>query len=93
MPPEVLEYLGVWTAITSSCIVVLVGMKIFLNHRRDILIDRNSSEETRALVDDVLVLREEVTFLRAGLEEVTERLEFHERLLTKAAEEPIETPV
>ena len=96
MPPEMLEYLGVWgiwAAIISCCIVVLFGVKIFLNHRRDILIGRSSTEEQKALADEVFTLREEVAYLRDGLEEMSERFEFHERLLTKAAEESADTPV
>jgi hypothetical protein len=93
MPPGVLDFFYTFVPLTTSCVVGLVGMKIFLNYRRDILIGRSSGEETKNLVEDVSVLREEVLFLREGLEDVTERLEFHERLLTKAVEEPFSTPV
>ena len=93
MPPGVLDFLATFVPITTSCIVGLVGMKIFLNYRRDILIGQSSGEETKKLAEDVAGLRDEVLFVRDGLEEVAERLEFHERLLTKATEEADSTPV
>ncbi len=93
MPPGVWNFFEVFVPITTSCVVILVGMKIFLNYRRDVLMGQSSSEETKNLVEEVTMLRDEVVLLRDGLEEVAERLEFHERLLTKAAEEPVDTPV
>lgn len=93
MPPGVFDFLTVFIPITTSCIVGLVGMKIFLNYRRDVLVDRNRGEENKNLVENMTMLREEMLFLREGFEEVSERLEFHERLLTKAAEKPVDTPV
>ena len=93
MPPGLLNFLEVFVPVTTSCVVGLVGMKIFLNYRRDVLLGQSSSEENKGLAEDVSMLRDEVVFLRDGLEEVSERLEFHERFLTKAAEEPVDTPV
>ena len=88
MPQQVLDFLGPFLAITASSVVFLVGMKIYLNYRRDVRIGQGGGEETKNLVEDVSRLHDEVLFLRDGLEEVSERLEFHERLLTKATVEP-----
>ncbi|UCG86507.1 MAG: hypothetical protein JSW71_21845 [Gemmatimonadota bacterium] len=92
MPPQVLDFLGPFLAITTSCVVILTGMKIYLNYRRDVQINKNSRDETKNLVEDLSRLQDEVLLLRDGLEDVNERLEFHERLLTRATEEKVDTP-
>lgn len=93
MPPEVLEFLGPFAAITTSCILGLVGLKVFLNYRRDVRIAQIRADSDKKLSEEVSMLREEVCFLRDGVEEANDRLEFHDRLLTRGAEESVSTPV
>ena len=66
--------------------MALVGIKMRLNYLRDIRLGK-TTEETRQLEEEVNSLRDEVLYLRDGLDDMAERIEFHERLLTKAAED------
>jgi hypothetical protein len=94
MTPELLELIAPIVVIPSVGIMVLVGIKMRLNYLRDLRVGQSiAGEETQRLVDEVSSLRDEVLFLREGFEELNERIGFHERLLTKAAEVEADTPV
>jgi len=93
MPELVFDYIAIWMGIPFGCAAAVVGWKMFLNHRRDILLGENASAETKSLAENVGALRDEVLCLHESIEEMRERLEFHERRLIKAEEESFSTPV
>ena len=91
MPPEVLDLLAPIIILPTLGTMVLIGIKMRLNYLRDIRLG-TTTEETRQLEEEVNNLRDEVLYLREGLDDMAERIEFHERLLTKAAEDEPRPP-
>lgn len=86
MSPELLDLLAPIIILPTLGTLVLIGIKMRLNYLRDIRLGK-TAEENRQLEEEVANLRDEVLYLREGMDDMSERIEFHERLLTKAKDE------
>jgi len=83
MSPGELETLAILTAFFGSGTFVLIGLKMFLNYRAR-RITGAGSEDVRQLQESVEELRRGLADTRAELADVHERMDFAERLLTRA---------
>jgi len=70
----------------GSGVLVLIGLKMFLSHRARRM-GSGGGEQLHQLADVVDELRRDVADTRVELTDVQERLDFAERLLTKARDE------
>ncbi|UCD25741.1 MAG: hypothetical protein JSW51_07465 [Gemmatimonadota bacterium] len=86
MSPEILEAIGPLFGITAVGILVLIGMRMRYKYKIDSM-QRPSSEQANRLTEAVDGLYEQAQALREEVNELQERLDFHERLLTKAKQE------
>jgi hypothetical protein len=97
MPPEAFEAVAAFAGLTSIGIVVLVGMKMRLNHKIQMLKAKGGGEGLDRLADSVEALTDEVRALRDENAELHERVDFAERLLSqgrppKPSDDPVSTP-
>ena len=84
MPPEVIVALGESLGITTLGAFVLMGMRVRLKAK--------SSEPPKKLTEAMEGLYDQNQALREDVAELQERLDFHERLLTRGRE-PVNTSV
>jgi hypothetical protein len=83
MSPGALETLAVLTAFFGSGTFVLIGLKMFLTYRAK-RFSAVGGDQLRQLAETVQDLRRDLADTRAELSDVHERLDFAERLLTRA---------
>jgi len=88
MDPQVLEIVGPVVAILGIGSMILIGIKMRYTHLRDTRHQQVGLEELERLAEDIERLRDEVRLLREESADMSERLEFTERVLSrgKAAE-------
>ncbi len=86
MPPEAIEALGAWLGITTLGAFVLMGMRLRLKAKS------SESPKLEKLTEAVEGLYDQNQALREDVAELQERLDFHERLLTRGRE-TVSTPV
>ena len=91
MSPEILEAIGPFFALAAMGTLVLVGMRMRYKYKIDSM-PRPKSEQTERLTEAMDGLFEQTQLLREEVGELQERLDFHERLLTKAQKEQADTP-
>lgn len=96
MPVEAIEAIGAWGGLVILGTMSLIGMRIWLGHKRERLRLGDPGERDR-LAESVANLHDQVRLLREEMGEVHERLDFAERLLTRGREprssgEPADTP-
>ena len=77
-----LEIIAILTAFFGSGTFLLIGLKMFFNHRAR-RFTGTGGEEVRQLQDTVEDLRRDLADTRAELADVHERVDFAERLLTR----------
>jgi hypothetical protein len=80
--PGAFETLAVLTAFFGTGTFVLIGLRMFLTYRARRF--AGSGEDVRRLTDAVEELRRDLVDTRADLGDLHERVDFAERLLTKA---------
>jgi hypothetical protein len=83
MSPGELETLAILTSFFGAGTFVLIGLKMFLTYRAR-RFSGTGGEEVRRLAETVEDLRRDLADTRADLADVHERIDFAERLLTKA---------
>ena len=81
MPPEILEFIAPLTIITTVGTMFLIGMKMRLSAKVQLL-EGSKSEDVERLADAVDGLHEEVRMLREEYSELHERMDFAERRLS-----------
>ena len=91
MSPEILEAIGPFFAIGAIGTLVLIGMRMRYKYKIDSM-PRPKSEQAERLTEAMDGLFEQTQLLREEVGELQERLDFHERLLTKAKKEQADTP-
>jgi uncharacterized protein YlxW (UPF0749 family) len=87
MDPNIIEPIMAVFGMLSIGSLVLVGMKMRYQHKATMLQQPKSSEELERLADAMDAIYEQSQALRDEIGELQERLDFHERLLTKGKEE------
>jgi hypothetical protein len=98
MPPEVWFYELIRLAgIVSLGAFAALGMKLWLEHR-DRRANRISLDDFERLAEAIDNLQEETAIIREELQELHERVDFAERMLSDAGRsrrllEPADTPV
>ena len=85
MSPNDLEALAIVTTIFGGGTFLLIALRMFLTYRVRRL--GGGGEQVAQLTEAVEELRRDLADTRADLAEVHERVDFAERLLTKAREE------
>ncbi len=91
MSPEILEVIGPLFAIIGVGTLILIGVRMRYKYKIDSM-QRPKSEQTERLTEAVDGLYEQSQLLRDEVNELQERLDFHERLLTRAKKEQADTP-
>ena len=87
MDPSILEPIIAVVGMLSIGSLVLVGMKIRYTYKAQMLEQPKKSEELERLADAMDAIYEQSRALREDIGELQERLDFHERLLTKGKDE------
>ncbi len=87
MEPNILEPIVAVLAMLSIGSLVLVGMKMRYTHKAQMMAQPKKSEELERLADAMDAIYEQSRALREDIGELQERLDFHERLLTKGKDE------
>ncbi len=87
MDPNIIEPIMAVFGMMSIGSLVLVGMKMRYNHKAQMMAQPKKSEELERLADAMDAIYEQSRGLRDEIGELQERLDFHERLLTKGKEE------
>jgi len=82
MTPAELEIIAIMTSLFGLGTFTLIGLKMFLTYRARRF--AGGGDEVRQLAETVDDLRRDLADTRAELADVHERLDFAERLLTKA---------
>ena len=90
MPPDVLGGLVAVLGVVSVGALFLVGMRMRFSHKMQ---SQKKPEELDQINDALDALHEENRLLREDFAELQERLDFHERLLTRPRDELVDTPV
>lgn len=91
MGPEILEFIAPLTALLGLGGFILIGMKMRYTHLQRTRHGAAGEEEMERLTDLVEGLRDEVRTLREDHVDLSERLDFAERMLSSgkgAAPEP-----
>lgn len=83
MTPVEFEMLAVLTGFLGTGTLLLIGLKMFLSYRAKRFANPEN-EHLSQLVESVEDLRRDLVDTRAELADVHERVDFTERLLTKA---------
>jgi uncharacterized protein YlxW (UPF0749 family) len=86
MDPSIIEPIMAVFAMLSIGSLVLVGMKMRYQHKATMLQQPKNSEELDRLADAMDSMYEQTRALREEIGELQERLDFHERLLTRPTE-------
>ncbi len=81
MPPDVLEFLAPVVVIISIGTFILIGMRMRLTAKRHAQ-GQLPREEVERLADAVEYLNDQVRTMGENLAELSERVDFAERLLT-----------
>ena len=87
MDPNIIEPIMAVFGMLSIGSLVLVGMKMRYTHKAQMLEQPKKSEDMERLVDAMDAIYEQSRGLREEIGELQERLDFHERLLTKGKDE------
>jgi len=87
MDPNIIEPIMAVFGMLSIGSLVLIGMKMRYQHKATMLQQPKSSEELDRLADAMDSIYEQTRALREDIGELQERLDFHERLLTKGKDE------
>ena len=87
MYPNIIEPIMAVFGMLSIGTLVLVGMKMRYQYKSKMLEQPKSSEELERLADAMDSIYEQSRALRDDIGELQERLDFHERLITKGKEE------
>jgi hypothetical protein len=83
MPPDFFEGIMAILGMVSIGSFVLIGMKMRYQYKSKTLEQPKRAEEIDRLVDAMDSIFEQTRALREDIGELQERLDFHERLLTK----------
>lgn len=87
MPPDVFEGIMAITGMIAIGSFVLVGMKMRYQHKANMLEQPKNAEDMERLAEAMDSIYEQARSLREDIGELQERLDFHERLLTKPKNE------
>ena len=87
MGPDIIEPIMAVFGMLSIGTLVLIGMKMRYQHKARMLEQPKGREDMERLVDAMDSIYEQSRALREDISELQERLDFHERLLTKGKEE------
>lgn len=87
MDPSILEPVMAVVAMLSIGSLVLIGMKMRYTHKAQMLEQPKKSEDLERLAEAMDAIYEQSRGLREDIGELQERLDFHERLLTKGKDE------
>ena len=83
MDPAIAESIMPVIAMLGLGTFVLIGMKMRFDHKAKMLNQPKDSEEVERLVDAMDSMYEQTRALREEIGELQERLDFHERMLTR----------
>ena len=83
MEPAIFDGIMAVTAMLGLGTFVLIGMKMRFDHKAKMLEQPKGAEELERLTDAMDSIYEQARALREDLGELQERLDFHERLLTR----------
>ena len=83
MDPALIEGIMAVTAMLGLGTFVLIGMKMRFDHKAKMIDQPKHSEELERLADAMDSMYDQARTLREEVGELQERLDFHERLLTK----------
>ncbi len=83
MDPAMFEGLMAVSAMLGIGTFVLIGMKMRFDHKAKMLQQPKGAEEVERLADAMDSMYEQTRALREDIGELQERLDFHERLLTR----------
>lgn len=83
MEPALIEGIMAVTAMLGLGTFVLIGMKMRFNHKAKMLEQPKGAEDLERLTDAMDSIYDQARALREDLGELQERLDFHERLLTR----------
>lgn len=84
MPPQVFEAIVAVTALLGIGSFVLIGMKMRYQYKAKMLEQPKSGADMERLADAMDSIYEQTRALRDDIGELQERLDFHERLLTRS---------
>jgi cell division protein FtsB len=84
MDPAVAEIIAPFLGIIGFGSMVLIGMKMRYTHLRHTRSAAAAPKDVERLTEAVETLRDDVRLLRDELVELNERVEFTERMLTRA---------
>lgn len=87
MDPSIVEPIMAVFGMLSIGTLVLVGMKMRYQYKAKLLEQPQNSEELERLADAMDSIYEQSRALREDIGELQERLDFHERLLTKGKDD------
>ncbi len=90
MPPEIVDAIAPLIAFISIGTMVLIGMKMRYQYKSSQL-QQQKPEELERISDAITELYDQTRTLREEISSLEERLDFHERLLTRPRE-PLDTP-
>jgi predicted nucleic acid-binding Zn-ribbon protein len=83
MDPNIIEPIMAVFGMLSIGSLVLIGMKMRYQYKSKMLEQPKSAEEIERLADAMDSMYEQTRALREDIGELQERLDFHERLLTR----------
>jgi hypothetical protein len=83
MDPAILEPIMAVAAMLGIGTFVLIGMKMRFDHKARMLGQSKDAEEVERLVDAMDSMYEQTRALREEIGELQERIDFHERMLTR----------
>ena len=92
MDPSILEPIMAVCAMLGIGTFTLIGMKMRYQHKSKILEQPKNAEDVERLADAMDSIYEQTRALREDIGELQERLDFHERLLTKPKDEGNRSP-
>ena len=87
MDPNIFEPIMAVCAMLGIGTFTLIGMKMWFQHKSRLLEQPKSTEEIERLADAMDSMYEQSRALREDIGELQERLDLHERLLTRGKEE------
>ena len=87
MDPDIIEPIMAVVGMLSIGSLVLIGMKMRYQHKAKMLEPPKGGEEMERLADAMDSIYEQSRALREDFSELQDRLDFHERLLTRPKED------
>jgi len=87
MGPDIIAPIMAVVGMLSIGSLVLIGMKMRYQHKAKMLEQPKDGEDMERLVDAMDSIYEQSRALREDIGELQERLDFHERLLTKGTDD------